>query len=405
MITSLAVPVLVDENPVGGSPDSMANPPRPGGPPRPNANRPASPGARPRPAAPAPAPKPAMGGKAWTPPAKDGKPAGPVSPPAPTSDAKNLRMVPLTAEDGDAEIGQGKPSSSTEFFALPKRQSAEAVSELKRNDPIAQASRPLGAPPSAPSGPPPGSMPHGGVPAGPGLPPGMPMAVPMGISGPVAQGPLPPGYAAYQSGGLPPGANDDLERAKSYRVFAVVAGLMTMVMCALVVSLMVLSYGFYLTTQQEQAKGPESVPTVPAPRGPTVDTGGKVAPPPPPPPPGNNPSPKQPRPPSPAGGNNPAPATPKPPPQPKPPAPVASGPVTIKIGATDPYTSVELKCDGGERARGSFAGGVATIPNVPGPGQDTCRVVFKGGGGLPAAAVEGGRTYNCSFQGTVAICK
>ena len=387
---------------LGGRREAMANPPpRPGGPPpRPTAPQPGPSQARPRPAAPAAPPRPAMGGKAWTPPAKDAKPVGAPATPPPASEPQNLRMVPLSREGDDPEIGAGKPSTATEFFALPKRPQAEELSELRRTDPIQGASRPAKPAAPAPAGPPPGSMPHGAGVAGPGLPPGMPMAMPMGISGPVANGGLPPGYGAYAHGSMPPDASDDLERAKSYRVFAVVAGLMMMVMSAVVVSVMVLAYGFYLANQQQVA-APREIPQVAPPPKRVVDTGGGKAEPPPPP-----------QAPKPAGGGGGGggggpkpPSEPKPPKPPAPPAPVASGPVTLNIAATEPYNKAELKCDSGIRQQASFAGGVATLTNVPGPGSDSCKVVFKGGGGLPAATVVGGRSYSCSFQGTVAVCK
>lgn len=390
-------------NSSGGERSTMArNPPRPGGaPPRPGASRPTANGGRPRPTA-NERPKGSVpkGGASWSPPGKGAaKPAPPV--PAPTGgsapEPKNLRMVPLGGEADDPELGSGAPPGATEFFALPTPRRAveddEEMVDLRRSDPVARAGAPAGAPPG-PAAPPPGANPHGGH--APMAAP-MPMAVPMGISGPVASGPMPVGYPTGAPAMLPPDPNADLDRAKSYRVFAVVAGLMFMVFTALVASLVVLAYGFYVMEQSEPVAQNPVVQPVPAPRGPKgLDTG--LAKPPPPPPP-SSPKPR----PSPKPSSGPKPA-PKPAPPP-PPAPVAKGPVTISIPASEPYTAAEVKCDSGVRERGSFVGGKATVPNVPGPGQDNCTLLFKGGGALPKTSVAGGKSYTCTFDGSLANCK
>ncbi len=387
----------------GDSGKSMANPPpRPGGaPPRPSGKGGAA-GSRPRPQAPSSAQRPAMGGKSWTPPKKDVKPAGAKATPPPPP-AQNLRMVPLTEEDHDPEIGKGKPHSATEFFAIPKRQSSdEEFVDLKRTDPVAGASRPpagatAGANPhgGAPMAPPPGAAPHGMPMAAPMA---MPMGVPMGISGPVAPGSLPPGYGAPMAS-LPPDPSQDLERAQSYRVFAVVAGLMMMVMCAVIIAMGVLAYGVYLMDQNDTAsKGPDVLQPPPvAPQAP-VDTGVAEA----PQPPTAEPTPKPgPRP---SPGPSPAPnPTPRPAP---PPAPVASGPVVIKLPASAGITRVDVKCETStERWRESFVNGSATIQNVPGPGSDSCHALLKGPGAPLKIVVAGGKTYDCVIDGTVARCK
>lgn len=380
----------------GGPRSAMSDnsPPRPGGPPpRPGGKRPAAVGGRPRPTA-GDRPKVPKGGKSWTPPANDAKPAPPKVVSAPSGD-KNLRMVPLSAESSDPEIGSGAPAGATEFFALPtpRRQvdDDDEIVDLRRNDPVAAAGRPA-APPPGPSGPPPGAHAHGGH-APMGAP--MPMAVPMGISGPVASGPMPAGYPGGMAPAMPPDPNADLDRAKSYRVFAVVAGLMFMVFTALIASLVVLAYGFYMMEQAQPVAQNPVVQPIPPPRGGGgIDTGlAKPPPPPPPPKPRSSPKPR---------------SGPKPAPKPKPPAPpppVEKGSVVIKISASEPYTQAEIKCDSGLRERGSFAGGTATVPNIPGPGQDNCTVVFKGGGGLPKASVVGGKTYSCTFDGSFAKCQ
>jgi len=410
-----ARPYMMDSTTPGDEPTTMSqnSPPRPGGaPPRPEAPRPGSgrpgpKGARPRPkASKRPKGRPPKGGKSWSPPSKEAKASAPKPPPADaggSNEPKNLRMVPLSAEADDPELGAGKPSSATEFFALPtpRRQLDEddEIVDLRRNDAVAAAGRPAAPPPGAPqqpAAPPPGAMPHGGHMAPGQPPPGAPMAVPMGISGPVAGGSMPPGYPMNSQPALPPDPNAELDRAKSYRVFAVVAGLMFMVFTAAVASLMVLAYGFYMLESKEPvAQNPVVQPIPPpAPRG-LDDTGVDAAPPPPPPP-------KPRAAPSPRPKSAPRPAAPKPPPAPE---PVAVGPVVIKLPPSAPFTRVEVKCDGGTRERGSVTGGTATVPNIPGPGQDSCRAVFKGGGGLPTANVAGGETYTCTFDGSFANCK
>jgi serine/threonine-protein kinase len=385
----------------GGPRSAMSDqsPPRPGSaPPRPGASRPGAVGGRPRPkAAERPQGRVPKGGKSWTPPAKDAKPAVPQVAPASSDDgAANLRMVPLSAESSDPELGQGAPPGATEFFALPtpRRQvdDDDEIVDLRRNDPVAAAGRPAAAPPGpSPAGPPPGANPHGGH--APMAAP-MPMGVPMGISGPVASGPMPAGYPGGMAPAMPPDPNADLDRAKSYRVFAVVAGLMFMVFTALIASLVVLAYGFYMMEQSQPVAQNPVVAPPPAPRGPAIDTGGAAAP---PPPPKAAPRPKS----APKSSPKPAPAAPKPAP---PPAPVEKGNVVLKIAASEPYTRAEIKCDSGIRERGSFVGGTATVPNIPGPGMDNCTAVFKGGGALPKATVHGGKTYNCTFDGTFAKC-
>lgn len=223
----------------------------------------------------------------------------------------------------------------------------------------------------------------------------MPMSVPMGISGPVAGGSLPPGYPMGASPALPPDPNAELDRAKSYRVFAVVAGLMFMVFTALIASLVVLAYGFYMMESQEQAaKAPVVAPPPPPVQRGGLDTGVKAAPPPPPPKarPKSSPRPK----------SAPRPAAPKPPPAP---APVAKGPVVLKIPNGTGYTVAEVKCDSGVRERANFAGGTATVANIPGPGMDNCTALFKGAGAPAKAKVAGGKTYNCTFDGSFANCK
>ncbi|MBT3221643.1 MAG: hypothetical protein HN348_21405, partial [Proteobacteria bacterium] len=88
-------------------------------------------------------------------------------------------------------------------------------------------------------------------------------------------------------------------------------------------------------------------------------------------------------------------------------APVAAAPpagpqaITIKITDGTKFTSLEVKCQNGFRARGSFSGGSATVQSVP---IEDCTVFFKGG--APAkTAIRGGQTKSCSFEGATSNCR
>ena len=226
------------------------DPPRPGARPRPSAKRPRAAGAgrsrpsRPTgnaPAAPAPTPKQASGGASWKPNQPDAAPA-----------ASELRMVPLTESDADDEGDGGAPKSATSFFALPTP---------RRKAPVEEPQAPPPSTVPTVGGPPPGMVPG---PMG-GPPPGMSM----GISGPVASGPAggPPGFTGGTGYGGGPAtqhpADTGQERARSYRVFAIVGGLMMMVFMAVLVTLVMV---VVVVSQQEDGSSavvaPEAAPAV-----------------------------------------------------------------------------------------------------------------------------------------------
>ncbi|NCG19672.1 MAG: hypothetical protein GWP91_11750 [Rhodobacterales bacterium] len=349
------------------------DPPRPGARPRPSAKRPRAAGAgrsrptRPTgnaPAAPPPTPKKAPDGASWKPNQPDAAPS-----------ASELRMVPLTESDATDE-GDGAPKSATAFFALPTPRRKAPAEEP-------QAPPPAAAP--AISAPPPGMAPG---PMG-GPPPGMSM----GISGPVASGPVagPPGFAGGGYGGGPASqhsADAGQERARSYRVFAIVGGLMSMVFMAVLVTLVVV---VFFVSQQKDEGSTAAVTQVAAPAAAVavVDTGRDD-------PPIPVPVPKaRPRP-----AANPAPPSPRPAPAP-PPAPVGPANAVIIIPASEPFTGVDIKCpNSGFRERVNFVSGTATVPNVP---MEECTVNFKGG--PPAKnVIRGGQTKNCTFPGGSAVC-
>lgn len=212
----------------------------------------------------------------------------------------------------------------------------------------------------------------------------------MGIQGPVAAGPVAGGSMPGLAPAAPIGEPSGGDRAQSYRVFAIVLGLVTMVMFGLLLTVVMLFAGFYMQDQKETPAAvppPAAVPSRPNNR--RVDTGVPApqitAPKP-------TPKPK----PRPSSGPKPS---PRPAPAPAPP-PTSPADVTVKIAAGMPYTSVEVTCPSGFRQRGSFAGGTATVPGVP---REDCKAKFKGG--PPASQrVSGGQTISCADQGGAIVC-
>jgi len=287
-------------------------------------------------------------------------------------------MVPLTEADAeDMEVGQ--PKSATQFFSIP---------QPKRK------SKPAEPPPSAPPSAAPGASPPPGMapPGGGSMAPSMGMGMGMGIQGPVAG--APPSMAPQMQshpGTMPHGQGGaEGSRAQSYRVFAIVAGLMFMVMSALVLSVGLAVGGLYWSNQAEPtATNQPNIAPRPE-RTKKVDTGTAAAPPPIKPPPKPRPTTARPRP-----TTTPVPAAPAPPPP-----PAATGSATVIVPATASFTAVEVKCPGGFRDRASFSGGKATVPDVP---NMECDMFFKGG--LPAKnKIRGGQTKNCTFSGGQAVC-
>lgn len=112
-------------------------------------------------------------------------------------------------------------------------------------------------------------------------------------------------------------------------------------------------------------------------------------------------------------------APPPPPPEPKPrttrttstrkpkaPAPPPTSPGSIKVTLTDPnaFTSVTVLCPSGFRAKGTFAGGSATLNGVP--AGESCTLSFAGGlqpGRFSGA--QAGQALTCNMVGTGMICK
>lgn len=359
------------------------NPPRPGGaPPRPGART--RPGAASRPGAVArPTARPPAGGKSWSPPGDNAPTKPKAKPPSapPTDDAvETLRMVPLS--DQDAEDQEGGKSATT-FFSLP------TPKRKKQDEPEAPAA--AGPPPPAP-GPPSGSYPPGVGPGMGSMAPGMMGG--MGIQGPVAGGPVAP-MGGFPQGGMPPGAiEEEISRAQSYRVFAIVTGLMFMVFSALIMTVGLAVYGLWMTAETDRERQAAVVTPPPPPRQPAVDTG--IA-----PPPTTTPKPKPPKPGGGGGGTKPSPTpTPTPTPTPPPAPAVGPGPVTVTIPAGEPYTSIEVTCPSGYRQRANFSNGSASLPDVP---REDCLVTFRGG---PPARnkISGGQSKSCTFPSGSAHC-
>jgi hypothetical protein len=375
-------------------------------PPRPTASRPrpaAPPGDAPAPASapgagPAPGPghrpparpaaRPPIGGKGeWSPDS-----AAPPKPAAETRKAAPeglLDLKPLTSDEADVPA----PKGATQFFAVPATKKKAKVEE---DEPVFVANKAPALPqtPVAPPAPPmgQGTFPGGPPGAHPGMYGGMPgmphpgMGYGMGIQGPVVGGP--------QAAARPAEPAPEIERAQSFRVFAIVAGLLFMVLTALVVCVIVVAavvlYGDAGGGAAPVA-GPKPVPL--ADLG-TPDEDEEIAEPLPPPPPSPTPrppsGPKPPRPPSPT-------------PSPAPAAPTAGGPVTLTLPPGAPWTAVEVTCPDvadWPRPRAPFSNGSATVQNVPASG---CYANFKGG--APAkVSVRGGNSYTCTPGPAGVVC-
>ncbi|MBN2798492.1 MAG: hypothetical protein JXX28_05030 [Deltaproteobacteria bacterium] len=309
-----------------------------------------------------------------------------------------LQMVPLTGAGVEEE--DGKPSSATQFFAIPTS---------KRKKPAA-GPKPVVAPPAtgAPPGPPPGAPPIGVPPVGGPPAGGVPMGpTPVGIQGPVASGPVAAGPVVARGGSGSPfggaqtadaGLGADQNRSRSLRVYAIVLGLFGMAFLMMVVAVVGVIFvpgllsgdgeGDTEAVAAYQAGAPAGTPARAGPQDTAVEE--VVV-------PSAPSSPRTPRPAASAGGGASAPAA-----APKPRPTSAPGTVTVKVAPGTPTTGVEVKCPGGFRSRGNFAADSVTITGVP---QEDCSVLFKGGPPAKYTPVRGGQTLNCSFQGTSAICK
>lgn len=313
-----------------------------------------------------------------------------------------LQMVPL--DEDQTEETQDQPKSATQFFSVP---SSKKKKPKPPSDPgmagqgalpgAGAGSLPPGAPPGG-SLPPGGSMVPGMAPPGGSMPPMGGGA--MAISGPVAAGPvatggsMAPGASPFQVAQQPDANADSGDRARSYRVYAIVLGLFAMTFMAMIVGVVALWFGFSAATGSDDdgtsdASTEETTPRDDKPKS-TIDT---AAPPEPiiikPPPT----APRAPRAPS-------APAAPK---EPPPPPVAATANATFSIPSGIRYTNVEVTCPSGFRKRGAFSGTSATVPDVP-TGED-CTAHFKGGAPAKASPVRGGKTYSCTFPSSVAVCK
>ena len=334
--------------------------PRPGAPPRPGGN--------PRPRARRPPSRPSSRDQMWSP---DDTPKPPAVVDSDPHSSRDLRMVPLAEEADDEELGSGPPAGATQFFAHPK-----PVRPME--------ARPVPSSPP-PGAPPPGAVPPGAVPPGSGAPGagfgGAPIAQPpVGIRGPVAQGPV----AVPVVPGVQQPPIQDGGRTQSYRVFAILIGLMMMVSSVLVVIVALTVYGVYWSSNQETSQRTPEL-TTPARTTPALfDTGL----------PAGRPEPQpivKPK-------SSPRPRNISPVPRPPPAPPTSPSAVTITLAPGSPrFSSVEITCPSGFRQRIPFgATGSATVPGVP---REGCTAFFKGG--PPAkSAISGGDSKTCSFNPT-----
>jgi len=295
-------------------------------------------------------------------------------------------MLPLQSlRDSDDEVEASGDPSATAFFAIPapKAGRSSPTSTAPPPPPVASPGG-FGAPPPMPGirppmPPAPGPM---GVGGGPPPPP------PMGIQGPVA------GYGGSGGGSTPfqvpsgagvaPPASAEA-RVQSNRVYAILFAVFMLVCAAVFVAVWV---SFHFMNQKETvAEKVVASNDVKAPPKELKDTGIKE------PVVEATKTPKTPKTPKPASSDT----TPKPAPAPK----ANGGTVTVRIEAGQPYSAVEVVCPS-TRLRGSFSGGVASIPGVPG---EDCSIMFKGGPPAQYKPVRGGQSVSCTFVGTTASCR
>jgi serine/threonine protein kinase len=362
------------EHPTMSKPPESARPP---GSPRPTA------AARPRPTPTLKPPTRPTPQKMWTP-ESNALPPAPAIPPSSRAGGGELPMVPLNQDDDGGDLPK---NGATAFFTVPTGpRKKEEPTDLRRSDPIAVAGgagasiRPPGAVGLPPGVPPGGYVPMGAVPPSPLVP-----MAPIGISGPVAGGYGPPPSQ------VPPDFHGDGDRARSYRVFAVVAGLMFMVFSVTIVAVLLLAsvvlFPGWTGEGEIATNGPPPIVQPVRDRDKKVDTGIPAA-------PELKPEPKV----RPVPSGEPKPPKPK---EPEVPKPGATGTVTITLGAGAPaFTSIEVSCDSGFKERAPFSGNTASLPNVP---RASCRLSFKGGP-FVTMPVQGGQTLTCSFNGTTPTC-
>ena len=344
-----------------------------------------------------------------------------------------LEMVPLSANQDATDAGADP--SATAFFAIPAPKADRSrpggagagtpmpspmsgPGGMAPPGPPPAAGGGFGAPPPPPGGgfgappPPPGGG-FGGPPpaygAAPvpnyGAPTGMPgtMAPPPvqpAIQGPVAgyggQGAAPtPFQVAGPVAGAPPADAD--QRVQSTRLYAILFACFVLLSIAIVAAV-------WLRPGKDDGEQVASATPSTAPATPAVvegvsrkkrqnaDTGVAA---PPPLQAVHTPSPRT----SGGGSSTPTPTAPKAPAAP----PSTPGAITVKLGDPSTFTSVTVLCPDGTRAKGTFAGGSATVAGVPN-GQ-SCSLHFNGGispGRFNGASA--GSTLTCSMVGSGMVC-
>jgi hypothetical protein len=287
-----------------------------------------------------------------------------------------LQMVSMDSEeDGD---NLQKKKSATAFFSIPTPK-RKATAEPEQGS--------SGPPPAAPVA----SVASAGQAS---LPPGMASLPPgaigslggIGISGPVAGGlPSSPGTPFGVASQPPMAGVGEESRSQSYRVYLIIAGLVGALMLALIVVTFAIVAGVVMKGEGDSSSSSASTATVaPSPKPTTQvrDTG--TAPPP-----------------TITVSSKPAPR-PSPGPRPSAPRPKAGPqPISVVIGDSSRFTSIEVSCPSGFRQRGSFSGKTATVPGVP---IEECTVNFKGG--VPSkTTIRGGQTKTCTWVGPQAKCR
>jgi len=356
---------------------------KPKGPPRPGRGRP---GPRSRPGVPAASRPSAVRRPAASAPEeepeKDAHYAKPEEPSSP-----ELEMRPLGSESLEREA---RPTA-TSFFSRPLPGGSGSGSAESSKGPAVPGRASLESGASAP----PSQL--APTPIMPGTPMNVRGGAPMGIQGPVASGPV---ASASPSPMESQGGDSHSNRAKSWRLYGAILGVMTLLLCSgvLAVSLHFLgqernAQDTLPVTHQSETSRPSPVPQ------PQADTAAPVAKPAPPPAPQRRPT------------IQPAPvprAAPAPRPQPAPaPAPVAAPtggvmPVTVTISGDNPFTRIVVTCETSRFSDlGRFTGGTAVVPGVP---QDDCRILFKGASSA-SYSIRGGGTFQCSSTGGGVTCQ
>ena len=85
------------------------------------------------------------------------------------------------------------------------------------------------------------------------------------------------------------------------------------------------------------------------------------------------------------------------------PAGPTTGPFTVSLDASEPYTTIVVRCASGFQARVTLRSGSATAKDVP--LHEDCELQFTGPKTSQYRPVHGGTSMTCRFVSTTASCK